>query len=61
METNIINGTFSGTDANGIMQWECPITGKQLTCQGEFNYDEQGYWHDVYDADDNYLYTVIAS
>lgn len=60
MKNNQIKGTFSGHNANGIITWECPFTGNQLSCQGEFAYDEEGWWHDVYDADDNYLYTVIA-
>lgn len=56
-----IQGKATGHDANLIIEWECPITGKQMQCQGEFNFDEEGYWHDVFDADDNYLYTVIAN
>lgn len=59
METTI-KGTSSGYDQNCIIEWECPATGHLLSCQGEFAYDERGYTHDVYDADDNYLYTVIA-
>lgn len=61
MKTTTIQGTASGHDKNLIMEWECPTTGMQLSCQGEFSYDEESWWHDVYDADDNYLYTVIAN
>ena len=58
--TNIVKGTFTGNDANGIMEWICPLTEKIMQCQGQFAFDEDGYWHDVYDDDDNYLYTVIS-
>lgn len=56
-----VTGTYSGHDDNLIIEWTCPTTGKQLTCQGQFEDDGDAYYHDVFDEDDNFLYTVIAT
>ena len=56
-----IEGTAHGNDTNLIIEWTCPTTGKPLQCQGEFNWDEKGYWHPVYDEFDNLLYIVTAN
>lgn len=56
-----VQGTFSGHQANGIMEWECPFTGQLLSMQGEFayDYDLDHYYHDVYNEQNIYQYTVI--
>lgn len=59
MKTQVI-GTYRGHDAYGVMEWECPTTGRLMSMDGQFAFDEEGYWHDVLSEDDEYLYTVVA-
>jgi len=55
-----IKGSFSGNDNYGVMEWACPETGKLMSMDGQFAFDEDGYWHDVLSEDDEYLYTVVS-
>ena len=57
-QTTTIKGTFTGHNADGEFNWECPFTGDWKTCSGQFDYDENGYFHDVRDEDGNILYIV---
>jgi hypothetical protein len=54
----IIEGTY--TSNIQTLEWECPFTGNKKNAWGEFNYNGDYYSHDVYDENDNVVYTVLA-
>ena len=58
--TTTIKGTFTGNNNYGNFSWECRFTGEIKNCSGQFDYDENGYFHDVRDEDGNLLYIVVS-
>ena len=61
--TYLIEGTY--TSNIQTLEWECPFTGNNKSAWGEFetleDTDGQIYhFHDVYNEDDQIVYTVIA-
>jgi hypothetical protein len=59
----LIEGTY--TSNIKTLEWDCPLTGNYKSAFGEFETTEDTdgqiyYSHDVYDEDDNVVYTVMA-
>lgn len=61
IEIKTVKGYYIGNDADGRLEWACPISGSDKSAWGQFNIDEYGnVEHDVRDEDDNILYIVVA-
>lgn len=58
----IVQGEINKAQGGHYLSWECPETGIELWCQGEFFYNEdtENYEHDVCDENGNLLYKVVA-
>jgi hypothetical protein len=59
----LIEGTY--TSNIQTLEWECPFTGVKKSAFGEFDLTEDTdgqiyHSHDVYDEDDNVVYSVMA-
>ena len=58
VDVPVVIGDFTGNNFDGTFQWECPTTGVIKTAWGQFDYDETGYFHHVYDDNDQIIYIV---
>lgn len=47
----VIWGIYTGADDCGTMEWEDPVTGEWKSCTGQFQWDDLGYYHELYEGD----------
>lgn len=57
-EVPIVIGEYYGNQNYGDFIWQCPTTDKELTSWGQFDFDETGFYHKVYDESDKLIYIV---
>lgn len=55
--TKVVNGTYHGHLKEGVLEWDCPNTGINIQCQGEFYIVDGIVTHEVY-RDDKVAYVV---
>ena len=58
-----INGEINKAQGGHYLTWECPKTGEEMWCQGEFFYNKktEEFEHVVTNEDGLELYKVVAS
>jgi hypothetical protein len=55
-----VDGTYSGNQLQGHMEWNCPFTSELKNCTGQFLCDGDYYYHTILDDNDQILYTIKA-
>jgi len=58
IEPPVVIGDFIGDRSYATFEWNCPTTGEFKTAWGEFEFDETGFYHKVYDKSDKLIYIV---
>lgn len=58
IEPQVVIGDFVGDRQDGVFQWHCPHTGDWKNAWGEFEFDETGFFHKVYNDNDQLDYIV---
>lgn len=57
-EVPVVIGEYYGNQNCGEFFWECPTTDKEMSSWGQFDFDETGFYHEVYDESDKLIYIV---
>jgi hypothetical protein len=58
IDVPVVIGDFHGNQLDGEFEWDCPTTGVKKSAWGQFSFDETGFFHYVYNDNDQIAYIV---